>query len=86
MQDCQEFFVNKYKDSNKRVLHIVVSHGTPIRFWSQLNGMHKKKIKYCGLSAVGIKPNNGGQPEIIKLANCKKSQIDSADPQQTTYR
>ena len=34
MATCQQFFVDKYKNSNKRVLHIVVSHGTPIRYWS----------------------------------------------------
>ena len=60
MEDCQEFFVNKYGNSNKRVLHIVVCHGTPARFWSQINGMKKKKIDFCGLSSIGIKPTAGG--------------------------
>ena len=74
MENCQDFFMNKYKNSNKRVLHIVVSHGTPSRYWSELNNMHKKKIKYCGLSAIAIKPNaDTGEPEVIRLANCKKN-------------
>ena len=71
----QEFFLEKYKDSNKKVLHLVVTHGTPTRYWSQLNGMHKKKIKYGGLSAIAIKPKGNGEAEIQKLANCKKNHM-----------
>ena len=64
VQKFQEFFVEKYEKSDKKVLHLVVSHGTPTRYWSQLNGMHKKKIKYAGLSAIAIKPKTEGKADI----------------------
>jgi hypothetical protein len=40
----------------KRVFHLVVSHGTPIKMFSQLNAGRKKKVKFCGLSAIAIAP------------------------------
>ena len=54
MADGYKELVGKYKKSDRKVLHIIVSHGTPIRFFSQFCGMPVKKIKYCGISAIGI--------------------------------
>ena len=49
--------VSHYKNSDESVLHLVVTHGTLIRFWSQSANMRVKKVKYCGLSAQAIKPS-----------------------------
>ena len=49
--------MQRYKSSEQSVLHLVVTHGTLVRFFSQAGGMRKKKVKYCGLTAMGVKPN-----------------------------
>ena len=46
--------VTAYSKPGKRVFHLVVSHGTPIRMFSRHFGGREKKIKYSGLSAVAI--------------------------------
>ena len=56
----------QYADSTVRTLHLIVSHGTPIRMFSQLAGGSKKKIKFCGVTTVAL---NAGKLDL--LSNCK---------------
>ena len=36
--------------------------------------MRKKKVKFCGLTALGIRPGGPGEePELVKLANCRNN-------------
>ena len=46
--------VQKYRNSQQSVLHLIVTHGTLVRMFSQAAGMRKKKIKFCGMTAMGI--------------------------------
>ena len=55
-------------------LHLIVTHGTLVKNFSQIAGMRKKKAKYCSLSAIGIKPKAGNEePEVIRVANCRNN-------------
>ena len=57
-QFCENDFVDEFKrlyaHSKKRVLHLIVSHGTPIRRLSRSLGGKKKKLKFCAVSAFAI--------------------------------
>ena len=65
-------FVEMYgKRTGVKTLHIVVSHGTPIRMFSQLMGGQKKKVRYCGVTGVSICPKENSEPEFKMLCNCK---------------
>jgi hypothetical protein len=50
-------------------LHIVVTHGTPLRMFSRLHGGRKKKVQFCGVTAVTI-----GE-DIKMLCNCKHNHL-----------
>ena len=65
-------FVERYSRlTGKRTLHIVVSHGTPIRTFSRQHGGEKKKIRFCGVTAVAITPHATEEPKFRLLCNCK---------------
>jgi len=59
------------KRTGVKTLHLVVTHGTPIRMFSQLQGGQKKKVRYCGVTGVSICPKQDGEPMFGMLCNCK---------------
>ena len=68
-------FTNEFKRlhsvrSGKRTLKVVVCHGTPIRMCSLMHGGSKKKVKFCGVTAVAITP---GEEQFRLLCNCKSN-------------
>ena len=49
--------VTKYGDHEKKVLHLVVSHGMIVEFFSTLNGGERTYPEYCAISALEIEQN-----------------------------
>jgi len=55
-------------------LHLVVTHGTLVRYFSQASNMRVKKAKYCGLSAISVKPVADSEEATVEpLANCRNN-------------
>lgn len=73
--------VGAYSKSQESVLHLVVTHGTLVRFFSQASNMRVKKAKYCSLSAISVKPvADSDEATVEPLANCRnnhKKQLNS---------
>ena len=71
-----DFYKLYGKSTGKRTLHVVVTHGTPIRMFSMLHGGNKKKMQFCGVTCVSITPKAGEEkPEFKILCNCKSKHL-----------
>lgn len=66
--------IQRYARSEKRVLHLIVTHGTLVRTFAALAGMRHKKAKFCGVTAIGVRQVPGSpEPEIERIANCRNN-------------
>lgn len=77
-QHFTDFFDKLYsKDqSNRRALHLVVTHGTPLRMFSQLHGGKKKKVKFCGVTVAALTPDyQTGKASYQLLTNCRHKHL-----------
>ena len=84
VEERARYFTSEFKrlysePTGRRTLHIICSHGTPIRKFSQQHGGKVKKIKYCGCSVLSVKPKGNGEAKFKLRVNCRHKHLDKKE-------